>query len=187
MPRKGNNNQFGMKKIILTILFIGFFADYSFVPSWGVSFSGAGFSLVAVVIAALERNLSEAVLWALLAGLLLDYVSRFPLGTNVFLLVLLVLTIDLFRKKIFSGKVSPGAVFGLLLGSFFLYDFLGAVISNIFIFAEGGDRGFFPISAALQWKVFFAKFLAAGAGLFFLALYRKIKKIWGFEKMEIKI
>lgn len=175
-----------MKKVLFSMILLGFFVDYSFLSVLMPSYIGANLVLIVVTISCFERSFFEAVGWSLLAGLMLDYVSHTPFGTNIFLFVLLVWIFDFLRRKLLSEKISMFVAFMLFVSSFIFYEFAR------FIFLRSLD--FFGVhffEANFSWKQFFAfltmKIAVALFGLLLFKIYQMAKKVLGVNKLEIKV
>lgn len=160
--------------------------DYSFAPALGFFSTGASFSVAIMIIIALEREYAEAVFWAVLVGLLLDYVSHGFFGMNIFLLVGTVWILDFVGSKFLTARISTSVIAFLLFIFTLFYEVARSAFAEAFVLA-GLYSSDLQKMDEFVWQLILIKFCAVVFGLLFFFLYQTIKKFWGMEKMEIKI
>ncbi|MEA2006670.1 MAG: rod shape-determining protein MreD [Patescibacteria group bacterium] len=176
-----------MKKTLLIFIIVAFFLDYSFLPMLQMDISfGANFSLLVLVVVFLKRQYVESFWWAVLGGVLLDYVSSVPLGMFVFSFLLVGFGLEFFQKKLQTKAPNSFSLLFLFISSFVVVETSCFIVQQVAHFL-----GIISYTVVFEFEsirqLLFLKVTLSFLGIFLFTIVDKIEWFAGEKSLKLKI
>lgn len=176
-----------MKKALITIFLLLFFAQYSLVPIFsGSIFGGAGIVAAFVVALCLRGNFQNSLIWSFCCGLFIDYFSVTPFGTYAIIFVLITGVVELYKTKLAQSKYKKLITFASIFTILIIVDILSLMILQTRVLWGEAREGFFPRNFDLLGYLLL-KFVFAFLGVIISVLVGKTFDAFGMYSRDLKL
>lgn len=176
-----------MRKILFIFLILLFFIQYSFIDV--VSSSNAwGVELISAFLISLwlKEGTQNKLVWAFIAGVLVDYFSSMNLGTYIIIFIFLSIMVELYKTKFVQSQKKIIMVFvAMFFGQIFVDLILFIFMKSEIFFGRNIDNVMFEGINIFHY--FFVKLIMSLVGVGVYKIIDYIYEISGKNTLELKI
>ena len=176
-----------MRKILFLLLILIFFIQYSFIDVMSSS-SAWGVDLISAFLISLwlKEGTQNKLMWAFVAGLLVDYFSSMNLGTYIIIFIFLSIMVELYKTKFVQSQKKIVMVFiAMFFGQIFVDLVLFIFMKSEIFFGRNIDNVMFEGINMFQYFVVKLVMSIVGVGVYKIIDY--IYEIAGKNTLELKI